>query len=112
MHHHAAQTWFAQQDQYATCPITQGALIRLAIREGATATDALDVLGSVTSRPGHRMWTDDLGYDQAELAGVFGHRQVTDAYLAGLARHRGARLASLDRALVALHPDVGVLVAT
>jgi predicted nucleic acid-binding protein len=33
---------------------------------------------------------------------------VTDAYLAGLARHHGGKLASFGRGLVALHPDVGV----
>ena len=37
-----------------------------------------------------------------------GHRQVTDAYLAALARHHGGKLASFDKRLVALHPDVGV----
>jgi hypothetical protein len=33
---------------------------------------------------------------------------VTDGYLAVLARHRGGKLASFGRELVALHPDVGV----
>ena len=37
-----------------------------------------------------------------------GHRQVTDAYLAALARHHRGKLASFDRGLVALHTDVAV----
>lgn len=45
------------------------------------------------------------------MTGVVGHRQVTDAYLAGLARHRSAQLATFDQGLVALHPDVTVLLA-
>jgi hypothetical protein len=57
----------------------------------------------------HEFWSDELGYDGIELRGVVGHKQVTDAYLAGLVRFRGGRLATLDRALVALHDDVALL---
>lgn len=46
------------------------------------------------------------------MAGVIGHRQVADAYLAGLARARGGRLATFDAGLAALHPDVAELVPT
>jgi predicted nucleic acid-binding protein len=45
------------------------------------------------------------------LAGVVGHRQVTDAHLAGLARRRGSRLVTLDQGLAALHPDATVLLS-
>ncbi|MGY1709513.1 hypothetical protein ACI8AC_08390 [Geodermatophilus sp. SYSU D00758] len=40
---------------------------------------------------------------------MVGHKQVTDAYLAGLARSRDGRLATLDRTLAALHDDAAVL---
>jgi uncharacterized protein len=46
------------------------------------------------------------------LDGVIGHRQVTDAYLAELARRREARLATFDKGLAALHADVAELVPT
>jgi predicted nucleic acid-binding protein len=62
--------------------------------------------------PQHEFWGDDIGYDRVVLRGVVGHRQVTDAYLAGLARHRGGRLATFDQGLAALHPDVALLVPT
>jgi hypothetical protein len=39
-----------------------------------------------------------------------GHRQVTDAYLAALARHHGGRPVTFDKGLVALHPDVGLAI--
>jgi predicted nucleic acid-binding protein len=45
-------------------------------------------------------------------SGVIGHRQVTDAYLAALARQRGGRLATFDAGLAQLHPDVAQLVPT
>ena len=42
----------------------------------------------------------------------FGHRQVTDAYLAAPARKHGGRMATLDRGLAALHLDVADLIPT
>ena len=42
--------------------------------------------------------------------GIIGHRQVTDAYLAQLARARGARLATFDQALAKVHGNVADLV--
>jgi hypothetical protein len=43
--------------------------------------------------------------------GIIGHRQVTDAYLAQLARAHRARLATFDQAMAKLHSDVADLVA-
>lgn len=41
---------------------------------------------------------------------VIGHRQVTDAYLAQLARAQGGKLATFDQGLAKLHHDVAELV--
>lgn len=60
--------------------------------------------------PEPRFWPDILPYHQVQWHGVMGHRQVTEAYLAALARHHQGKLASVDKGLVALHPDVGVAV--
>lgn len=57
----------------------------------------------------HRFWPDDVSFEQVRLRGVVGHRQVTDAYLAGLARQRGGQLATFDRGLAAMHLDVARL---
>lgn len=112
VHHGAARAWFAgHADGFATCPITQGTLLRLAMRLGErSADDALAVLGALTAHPRHHFWPDAVSYAQVRWHGVMGHRQVTDAYLAALARHHRGRLASFDRGLVALHPDVGLAV--
>ncbi len=113
VHHEQARAWFVDHDApFATCPITQGSLVRLLVSEGARATDAAAALADLVAVRRHRFWPDDLGYESVELERVVGHRQVTDAYLAALARARGARLATLDRGLAALHPDVAVLVPT
>jgi predicted nucleic acid-binding protein len=56
----------------------------------------------------HHFWPDDLAYQTVRWHGVIGHRQVTDAYLAALARHHQGKLATFDKGLVVLHPDVAV----
>jgi uncharacterized protein len=111
VHHASAEAWFSGlADGFATCPVTQGSLMRLLVREGQTADAASSVLRGVTGHPRHEFWPDDVAYTDVPTAGIIGHRQVTDAYLAQLARRRAARLATFDRALAKLHADVGELV--
>jgi uncharacterized protein len=113
VHHASAETWFSDlADGFATCPITQGSLIRMLVREGQTAAAAGSVLRSVAADPRHQFWPDDLPYTDVPTAGIIGHRQVTDAYLAQLARARAARLATFDQALAKLHADIADLVPT
>lgn len=110
VHHAPAQAWFAAVAcEFATCPITQGTLLRLVVRLGGRSIEqALALLHAVTAHPRHHFWPDDLAYGAVRWHGVIGHRQVTDAYLAALARHHGGKLATFDQGLMALHPDVGV----
>lgn len=113
IHHRQAAEWFLSLDQQlATCPITQGTLLRFLLREGVGASRALAILQKIVSLPEHVFWPDEIGYDASTLVGVIGHRQVTDAYLAALATHFGGRLATLDKGLAALHPDTAVLIPT
>ena len=113
VHHHLARAWFDGHDEeLATCPITQGTLLRFLIREGIGALEAFGALAQLQSLPQHVFWADEIGFDATTLGGVIGHRQVTDVYLAALARHFGGRLATLDRGLAALHPQTALLIAT
>jgi toxin-antitoxin system PIN domain toxin len=113
VHHRSAEEWATDRTApFATCPSTQGSLVRFLVREGATGDDARRFVTELVMAPRHRFWPDDLGYDSVDLRAVVGHRQVTDAYLASLARAHGGRLATLDRGLVALHSDVADLVPT
>lgn len=107
VHHAAAESWFTATDEnFATCPITQGSLMRLLIREGQPAESARTVLMGTLAHARHEFWPDALSYTQVPTTGIRGHRQVTDAYLAQLARSRNARLATFDQGLAALHSDV------
>jgi len=112
--HERATAWFEQSGGYfATCPITQGALLRFLLRAkaGTTVIEAKGFLSRLVSLEGHEFWPDSVSFLDLPEAGVFGYRQVTDAYLVALARRHKGKLASLDRALAAIHAPTVVLVA-
>jgi toxin-antitoxin system PIN domain toxin len=113
VHHVAAENWFSGLDEnFATCPITQGSLMRLLIREGQSAATAQAVLSGTAANPRHEFWPDQTSYTDVPTKGIIGHRQVTDAYLAHLARVRESRLATFDQAMAKLHDDVVELIPT
>ena len=101
-----AAAWFRKGYRFATCPITQGALVRFHLRAGvdATAESAKLLLESILSLPRHEFWPDDVSYGEMPTTGIIGHRQVTDAYLMLLARRHAGPLATMDQALAAVHP--------
>jgi predicted nucleic acid-binding protein len=100
-----AAAWFRKGHRFATCPITQGALVRFHLRAGvdATAKSAKLLLQSISSLARHEFWPDDATYMDMPIKGIIGHRQVTDAYLALLARKHAGLLATMDQALAAVH---------
>lgn len=110
VHHREAHAWFADRADrcFATCALTQLAFVRLSCNPRVSGTEitppqAMQALGELTSHTGHRYWADTpepLGLATLNSAALVGHRQVTDAYLLGLAVHYGQVLATLDRGLV------------
>lgn len=113
VHHDAAADWLAASDAaIATCPVTQGSLIRFLVRSGQSASAARDVVTAIEAMDRHEFWPDRISFSDGVFGGVVGHRQVTDAYLAQLARSNGGQLATLDSGLVQLHKDVAILVPT
>lgn len=113
VHHSAAETWLTSTDEhFATCPITQGSLVRLLIREGQPTDTAHTILGALSDDDRHEFWPDNISYRDVPMTGVIGHRQVTDAYLAQLARTQTGRLATFDQGLAKLHSDITDLVPT
>ena len=113
IHHERARQWFGNKSRpFATCPVTQGALVRHYYRdtEQAAPDGARRLLQQIASIPGHEFWSDSLAYVEVDLTGVIGHRQVTDAYLVALAASCGGQLATMDRGLALLHPDSVVFI--
>ncbi len=111
VHHEAAGRWFVGAGPVATCPTVQGTLVRFHVRHGTPATRGVASLRTLLDLERHEQWLDDLTYAQVDLSRVAGHAQVTDAYLAALARARGGRVATLDRGFAAAQPDVVDLIA-
>ena len=107
--HARAREWLAADRLFATCPSTQGSLIRFIVRV-ASIDHALDALSMLTTNGQHEFWPDAAPYDATVLRNVTGHRQVTDAYLAALAAGKQSRLATFDRGLSLLRPDVVELI--
>ena len=113
--HELVQRWFTRhaRNGWATCPFTQAGFVRILSsaafsRDAVAPLHALAVLTATLENRFHRFWPDDIGF--AEAVGPFrgklhGHRQVTDAYLLGLAIRKRGRIATLDQGLAALLPD-------
>lgn len=112
VHHDAAEQWLATTTRFATCPITEGSLVRLLVREGQPAAAAQALVTEISADDRHEFWGDDVSYRAVPVTGVIGHRQVSDAYLAQLARTHGGRLATFDQGMAQLHSDVADLIPT
>ena len=113
VHHGDAQEWFLNNASagWATCPLTQCAFVRISanqkiIPEAATPKEALALLDKIVRQKTHTFWQDDISImdEHVPSALLVGHRQITDAYLLGLAIRHGGRLVTLDRGLSELLP--------
>jgi uncharacterized protein len=114
VHHDDSMRWLTNMGKpvLALCAISEGALVRQSLRESPHAgiANAIAILSAVKAWPGCKFWSDSLSYNEVDWRGVIGHKQVTDAYLVSLAKSKNAQLASFDRGLAALRPDVVQLV--
>ncbi len=108
-HHHKMLTWWAKDTPFATCPITQGSLLRYCLRVGVRHEEALAALASITDSRRHEFWPDAIGFEQVGLENITGHRQVTDAYLISLAGHFSGKVLTFDKAMAAAHPRAAKL---
>jgi len=113
--HQKVQQWIGRHAKqgWATCPFTQTAFVRILSNpafspNALTPVDALALLRANLRHPAHRFWEDDVSF--IETVGPFserlvGHQQISDAYLLGLAIHRGGRLATVDQGILTLLPE-------
>ncbi len=115
VHHERALEWFGsiRPGPWATCPITETGFVRVSsnarvIPDAPPPATCIRLLKEMTGLAGHTFWHDDVSpceTDTDVFTRVVGYRQVTDAHLVALALRRGGRLATFDRAIVALAPD-------
>lgn len=108
VHHQRADLWFSKaKPSFATCPVTQGALLRLHMQFASehSAAAAWLTLENILSHPKHQFWDDNFSYQELSPHPIQGHRQITDAWLIELTKRQKGRLATFDKGLIANHPN-------
>jgi uncharacterized protein len=103
--HRSVMRWFDSRDSatWGTCTVTEAGFVRLASNPkvgGHTLEEAARLLAAITALPGYRFWPVSEGWSGLTnpfAARLFGHQQVTDAVLLGLAVKENAVLVTLDR---------------
>lgn len=109
IHHAIATNWFrSPRLRWAICPLTEAGFLRHAARpqtKGASLRDAAKALERLAQEPGYSYQPLDTEWKTltAPFADrIFGHKQITDAYLLGLAIQNNLVLVTLDRAILHL----------
>jgi toxin-antitoxin system PIN domain toxin len=104
---------------FATCSFTQAGFLRITtsleiMRQRYALSDARALLLALTQQPGHTFWHTSIDFFEATAPferRMHGPKQITDAYLLGIAKHHGGRLATLDKAVNSLAgPEFGDVV--
>ena len=105
--HELAHSWaeVVPDAMWLTCPIVQNGVIRVASQPAypnslGTASAVREVLEDFCASPRHEFCPDDISLvDDGRLVRpeLFAASRVTDLYLLALAKHHGAKLATLDR---------------
>jgi uncharacterized protein len=112
-HHLPSKRWFESlKEIFCTCSVTEGTFLRLHMRLALDESSSLawSTLKQIQADSMHRFIDDGFSYAELATKSIIGQRQVTDAWLAQLARKHQLKLATFDVGLVRSHPDVGILI--
>ncbi len=106
VHYQSILDWFDSygKDDWGVCPLTEAGFIRVAANPAyrnppRTIAQATAILAELATHPGYRYWpiSDKWSALTAPFsARIFGHQQVTDAYLLGMAVKEGGVLVTFD----------------
>jgi uncharacterized protein len=109
IHHQIVTAWFNSPGlQWAICPFTEAGFLRNATapRPGQiTMSEATAVLMRMALAPGYHYLPITVGWQtlcSPFFKRLYGTRQVTDAYLLGLAVRDGLILVTMDKAIMHL----------
>ena len=111
VHHSICRDWFSQNViKFSTCSVTQGTLLRLHMKfaQDCSSQSAWQTLQTLVSNPMHEFWDTGLSYTEVSPKFIQGQRQVTDAWLAEVARRKKGKLVTLDKTLSRVHSDVSI----
>jgi toxin-antitoxin system PIN domain toxin len=108
VHSGVAHRWFGQNRSsgWASCPMTINGCIRILSNHSyplqASPAEVARRLRNFCSTTDHHFWADSVSLLDEELfrpSMIAGHRNITDAYLLGLAVRNHGRLATFDRSI-------------
>lgn len=108
--HDRAHRWWSQHADrgWASCPLTENGVVRIMCNPGYSQRirlvpfELIRRLESFAANSDHEFWPDALSLrDRKHFAPdrIHGSRQVTDAYLLGLATSHGGCLVSFDESI-------------
>ena len=109
VHHQLVSEWFDTPDlRWAICPFTEAGFLRYMTRPklgDVSMEEATAMLARLAQEPGYQY--QPISADWQTLCGIFfkrlfGHNQITDAYLLGVAVREGLVLVTFDRAILHL----------
>ena len=115
-HHERARRWLRTMTEFATCPLSQLGFARISSHPmlgcGMSPEQAFGILRRLIADSRHRFVPDDLSCEDRVLLTerIPGANNVTDHYLAALARQHGVALATFDEPLSRAFPDEPALV--
>ncbi|MGD0732708.1 MAG: TA system VapC family ribonuclease toxin [Terracidiphilus sp.] len=105
-HHRIVARWFSSPGlQWGTCAFTEAGFLRITTSTPAgrrTLEQATKVVKSFSNDPNFAHWPMRTSWTSlvAPFAGrLYGHQQITDAYLLGLAIKENGVLVTLDKAM-------------
>jgi hypothetical protein len=106
LHHKSAMRWLDTPGlDWGVCAFTEAGFLRVSTnaRVGAhSVKDATAVLEGFARHPGYRFWPINKSWTELAtplLRRVFGHQQIVDSYLLGLAIKENGVLVTMDKAI-------------
>jgi toxin-antitoxin system PIN domain toxin len=105
MHHQTVMKWFNTPGlDWGLCAFSEAGLLRVTVNSNVgnvSVWEATEILKALEKHPGHRYWPITTNW--SVLAApfrerIYGHQQITDAYLLGLAIKENGVLVTLDKA--------------
>lgn len=106
--HKRVTTWFNSQGKtdWGVCPFTEAGFVRVVTNPRYAGpfsmTEAIEVLTEIRKHRGYRFWPVSTSWAAMVTPfseRVFGHQQVTDAYLLGLAVKENGVLVTMDQGI-------------
>jgi uncharacterized protein len=106
-HHNPAMKWFRSSGRHdwGICALTEAGFLRVSMRPKSgsrSIEEVAEMLTRLAAYPGYRYWPISVSWITLAtpfLGRLFGHQQITDAYLLGLAVKENGVLVTFDKAL-------------